>query len=72
MRINELKPFLNRTVILHMTNGDFAKVKVTFVDEDDGEIFAAIVETSTPDNYRHACAVHAFAAADIASVDLSD
>ncbi len=71
MRIDELKPFLNRTVILHMTNGEFAKVNVTFVDEDDGEIFAAIVETSTPEKFRQACAVHTFAAADIVSVELS-
>ncbi len=72
MRIDDLKPFLDHTVILRMTNGEFAKVKVTFVDEDDGEIFAAIVDTSNPETFRQACAVYTFAAADIASIELSD
>ncbi len=72
MRIDDLKQFLDRTVTLRMTSGEVVKVKVAFIDEDDGELFAAVVETSAPENYRHACAVHTFAAADIVSAELSE
>lgn len=72
MRVEDLRPFLDRTVTLCMTNGEVAKVKVNFIDEDDGEIFAALVETSAPENYRQPCALHIIAAADIASAELAE
>lgn len=72
MRIEDLKPLLDRTVILRMINGETAKVKINFIDEDDEEIFAAVVETSVPENYRQPCALHTFAAADIVSAELSE
>lgn len=72
MRIDELKQFLDRTVTLRMTSGQIVKAKVTFIEEDDEELFAAVLETSAPENYRQACAVHTFAAADIASAELSE
>ena len=71
MKIEDLKPFLDRTVTLRMINGEVAKVKINFIDEVDGEIFA-VVETSSPENYRQPCALHTFAAADIASAELSE
>ena len=55
-----------------MKDGEIAKVKITFVDEESADLIAAVVETSCPDHYRAPCAVHTFAAADIASVELSE
>lgn len=72
MRIEDLKPFLDQTATLRLTSGEVVKVKVNFIDEDDAEIFAAVVETSAPENYRQACAVHTFAAADIISIKLTE
>jgi hypothetical protein len=71
MRIDDLKQFIDKTVTLRMNDGEIAKVKVNFVDEEDGDVIAAVVESSRPDRYCSACAVHTFAAGDIASVELS-
>jgi hypothetical protein len=70
MRIDDLKQFLDRTMTLRMVNGEILKVRLNFIAEDDGEIFA-VMETSAPENYRQPCAVHSFAA-DIASAELSE
>ena len=72
MRIHDLKHFLNRTVTLRMTDGEIAKVKVDFVDEEDEDVIGVLVETSQPEQYRHACAVHTFAAAEILSAEISE
>jgi len=72
LRIDDLKQFVDKTVTVHMNDGEVAKVKVTFVDEEGEDIVGAVEETSRPDGYRAACAVHTFAAADIASVELSE
>ncbi|MFZ0953182.1 MAG: hypothetical protein WAN17_13005 [Candidatus Sulfotelmatobacter sp.] len=72
MRINDLKQFVDKTVTLRMTDGETAKVKVDFVDEEYDDIIAAVVETSRPEHYRAPCAVYTFAARDILSAELSD
>jgi len=72
MRIGELARFVDRTVTIRMNDGEVARVKVTFVDEEHGDIIGAVEETSCPDHYRAACAVHTFAAADIASAESSE
>ena len=72
MRINDLKQFVHRTVTLRMTDGESAKVKVDFVDEESEDIIAAVLETSRPEHYRAPCALHTFAAGDIASAELSE
>jgi hypothetical protein len=72
MRITDLKKFVERTVTLRMTDGETAKVKVNFVDEEDEDIIAAVMETSRPELYRSPCAVCTFAAGDIVSVELSE
>jgi len=72
MRINDLKQFVDRTVTLRMKDGETAKVKVDFVDEEYEDIIAAVVETSRPEHYRAACAMHTFAAGDIVSAELSE
>ncbi|HEY6303963.1 MAG TPA: hypothetical protein VIX14_12945 [Terriglobales bacterium] len=72
MRIKDLKQFVDRTVTLRMKDGETAKVKIGFVDEEDEDIIAAVVETSRPEHYRAACAVYTFAAGDIVSAELSE
>lgn len=72
MRIDELKQFVDKTVTVRMNDGEIAKIKVDYVDEEYEDIIAAVVESSRPDNYRGACAVHTFSAADIASVESSE
>ena len=69
LRIDDLKQFVDKTVTVHMNDGEIAKVKVTFVDEESEDIVGAVEETSRPDRYRAACALHTFAAADIASIE---
>jgi len=51
MRINDLKQFVDKTVTLRMTDGETAKVKVDFVDEEYEDIIAAVLETSRPEHY---------------------
>lgn len=72
MRINDLKPFIDRTVTLRMKDGETAKVKITFVDEEREDVIAAVVESSHPEHYRAPCAMHTFAAADIVSAEQSE
>jgi len=71
MRIHELKQFVDTTVTLRMRDGEIAKVKVNFVDEEYENIAALVVETSCPEHHRAPCAVHTFAAEDIVSAELS-
>lgn len=72
MRINDLKQFVDKTVTLRMADGETAKVKVDFVDEEYEDIIAAVLESSRPEHYRAPCAVHTFAARDIVSAELSE
>ncbi len=71
MRIDDLKQFVDRTVTLCMTDGETAKVKIDFVDEECEDIIAAVLESSRPEHNRAPCALHTFAAGDIASAELS-
>jgi hypothetical protein len=72
MRAGEFAKFVDRTLMLRMTNGETAKVKVNFLDEEAGEIVGAVLEASDPEHYRSACAMHTFAAADIVRAELSE
>lgn len=71
MRINELKQFIDTTVTLRMKDGEIAKVKVSFLDEEEEKIIGLVVETSCPEHHRAPCAVHTFAAEEIVSAELS-
>ncbi len=71
MRIDDLRQFVDKTVVMRMEDGESVKVKVNFVDEESEDVIAVLVEASCPERYRAACAVHTFAAADIVSVELS-
>lgn len=72
MRINDLKQFVDKTVMLHMMDRETAKVKVNFVDDEYEDMIAAVLETSRPERYRAPCAVYTFAAGDIVSAELSE
>ncbi len=72
MRMDDLKQFEDKTVILDLTNGGTAKVKVTLVDEESGDVIGAVVESSSPEDYRGACAMHTFNAGEIVSAKLAE
>jgi len=72
MRISDLKQFVDKTVIVHLNDGEIAKVKVTSVDDESEDIIGAVEETSRPDRSRAACALHTFAASDIEFVELPE
>jgi len=72
MRIDDLKQFVDKTVTLRMTDGETAKVKVNFVDEDCEDLIAAVLETSRPQHNSAPCALHTFSAGDIVSAELSE
>jgi hypothetical protein len=72
VRINDLKQFVDKTVTLRMTDGETAKVKVDFVDEEYEDVIGAVLETSRPEHYRAPCAEYSFAARDIVAAELSD
>jgi hypothetical protein len=72
MKITDLKQFVDKTVTLRMTDGETAKVKVDFVDEECEDIIADVLETSNPEHYRTPRAIYTFAARDIVSAELSE
>ncbi len=72
MRIGDLKQFVDKTVILDLANGETAKVKVTLVDEQSEDVIGAVVESSSPEDYRGACAMHTFGAGEIVSAKLAE
>jgi hypothetical protein len=72
MQIVSSSNLFDRTVTLRMMDGETAKVKVDFVDEEYEDIIAAVVETSCPEHCRAPCAIQTFAAADIVSAELSE
>jgi hypothetical protein len=71
MRISELKQLVDTTVTLRMKDGEIAKVKVNFVDEEYENIIAVVEETSCPEHRRAPCAVCTFSAEDIVSAEPS-
>jgi hypothetical protein len=71
MTLNDLKPFLDKTVTLRMTDGEIAKVRVRMVDEEYDDLIVDVLETSSPERYRNHLAAYTFAATDIASAELA-
>jgi len=73
MRLNDLKPFVDKTVTLRMTDGEVAKVRVHIVDEEYEDLIVDVLETSRPERYRGhlAASAYTFAATDIASAELA-
>jgi hypothetical protein len=72
MRIDDLKQFVDRTITLRMKDGEIAKVKVSFVDEEDEDVIAAVLESSCPEHHHAPCALHTFASRDVVSTELSE
>jgi hypothetical protein len=70
MRISDLKEYLDKTVILRMTDGEVAKVRVRFADEEYDDIIVDVLESTRSQPYSSASA-YTFAAAEIISADVS-
>jgi hypothetical protein len=52
MKITELKPYEDKTVILHLRYGEIATAKVAFVDAEYEDIIVNIVQTNRPEVYQ--------------------
>lgn len=61
MKITELKPYEDRTVILHLRDGEIATAKIAFVDAEYEDVIVDIVETNRPDAYQKPIGSSAFA-----------
>jgi len=72
VQLNQLKQLCDKTVILHLTDGEVSKVKIIYVDDEYEDIIADVLETSRPDRYRDSSAVYTIAAVDIMSAELSE
>ena len=70
MRIAELKPFVDKTVTLRMTDGEVAKVRVGSISEEYDDIIVDVLDSTRVQPYDPACA-YTFAAADIVSAEQS-
>jgi hypothetical protein len=70
MKIAELKPYVDKTVTLRMTDGEVAKVFFSFADEEYDDIIVDVLESTRSQPYNPASA-YAFAAADIISAEAS-
>jgi hypothetical protein len=70
MKIADLKPFVDKTVTLRMTDGEIAKVRVDFLSEEYEDIIVDVLESTRSQPYDPACA-YTIAAADIISVEVS-
>ena len=46
MKITEVKPYEDRTVILHLRDGEIATAKIAFVDAEYEDIIVDIVRTN--------------------------
>jgi small nuclear ribonucleoprotein (snRNP)-like protein len=61
MTITELKPYEDKTVILHLRDGEVATAKIALVDAEYEDVIVDIVETNRPDAYRKPIGSSAFA-----------
>ena len=51
--VAELKPYEDKTVLLHFRDGEVATVKVVFVDAEYEDIIVDIVTTNRPHIYKN-------------------
>jgi hypothetical protein len=70
MTLDQLKQFLDKTVVLRMTDGERATVRVRLVDEEYADVIVDVLETSSPERYKDRSAAYAIAAPDVASAEL--
>jgi hypothetical protein len=70
MRIAELRPYQEQTVVLRLHDGEIATVRVVFVDAEHDDIVVEIVHTNRPGQYKGPPnSWYTIRPADIASVD---
>ena len=70
MKISELKKFVDKTVTLRMTDGEVAKVRLCFADEEYNDIIVDVLESTRSQPYDSANA-YTFAAAEVVSAEVS-
>ena len=70
MKISDLKPFVDKTVTLRMSNGEVAEVRVEFISEEYDDIIVGVLKSTRSLPYDPACS-YTFAAPDIISVEES-
>jgi hypothetical protein len=70
MKISELKKFVDKTVTLRMIDGEVAKVRLRFADEEYDDIIVDVLESTRSQPYVSASA-YSFPAAEIVSADVS-
>lgn len=69
MTISELKPYVDKTLTLRLTDGEVAKVRVVWFSEEYEDIIADVLESTRSQPYDPSCA-YTFAAADILSAEV--
>jgi hypothetical protein len=70
MKIADLKPYVDKTITLRMTDGEIAKVRVGSISEEYDDIIVDVLESTRSQPYDSASA-YTFAAADIVSAEQS-
>jgi small nuclear ribonucleoprotein (snRNP)-like protein len=71
MTLSDLKHFLDKTVILRMTNGETATARVRGIDEEYDNLIVVVLETSTPERHPGRVAAYIIAASHIESAELA-
>ncbi len=61
MQIAELKPYEDKTVILHLRDGEISTAKIVFVDAEYEDIIVDIVQTNRPETYHKPIGLSSFA-----------
>jgi hypothetical protein len=70
MKFADLKPYVDKTITLRMTDGEIAKVRVGSISEEYDDIIVDVLESTRSQPYDSASA-YTFAAADIVSAEQS-
>jgi len=61
MKVAELKPYEDKTVVLHLSDGEIATAKIVYVDAEYEDIIVDMVRTNRPDGYQKPIGTSAFA-----------
>lgn len=70
MKIADLKPLVDKTVTLRMTDGEVAKVRVFWFSEEYDDIIVDVLESTRSQPYNPDSS-YTFAATDIISAEVS-
>lgn len=52
MKAAKLKPYEDKTITLHLLDGEIATAKIVFVDSEYEDVIVNIVQTNRPDAYQ--------------------